>query len=104
MTCERCGHPLAIGDFPFCKGSPAQHGPMRQAIETNEAFIGGLTLENLGPEPVTVYSREEYKLAMARAGVEQHIKWVPGDRHLQNWGAYIDPYTMAAAKALVERQ
>ena len=103
-VCERCGAELAVGDYPFCKGRPSDHGPMGQAIETNEQFIGGTTLENLGHEPVTVYSREEYKLAMARANVEQRIKWVPGDHYLQNFGAYIDPQTMANAKALVERR
>ena len=104
MTCERCGYELQVGDYPFCKGRWSDHGPMGQAIETNESFIGGVTLENLGHDPVTVYSREEYKQAMLKANVEQHIKWVPGDHYLQNWGAFIDPKTMANAKALLERQ
>lgn len=25
MTCEKCGHVLEVGDFPFCKGEPWQH-------------------------------------------------------------------------------
>ena len=100
MTCERCGHELVVGKWPFCP-----HGdPHGNAIETNEAFIGGLTIENLGHDPVTVYSREEFKQAMLKANVEQKIKWVPGDKHLQNWGAFIDPYTMEAARTLVSRQ
>ena len=91
---------MEVGQWPFCPhGTP--HG---NTIETNERFIGGVTIENMGPDPVTVYSREEYKAEMLKHGVEQHIKWVPGDRHLQNWGMFIDPYTLAAATTLVERQ
>lgn len=31
MTCDRCGHVLRVGDWPYCKGdwhdhSPKQHG------------------------------------------------------------------------------
>ena len=97
--CEKCSQELVIGDYPFCP-----HGLYGQnARVTNEQFIGGVTLENLGHDPVTVYSREEYKQAMLKANVEQHIKWVPGDHYLQNWGAFIDPKTMANAKALLER-
>ena len=99
MICERCSHEIRVGDWPYCP-----HGtPGGNAIETNESFIGGVTIENMGHDPVTVYSREEYKAEMLKHGVEQHIKWVPGDKHLKNWGMYIDPYTLAAAKALVER-
>lgn len=100
MTCEHCGEELTVGAWPWCP-----HGePHGNAIETNEAFIGGLTLENLGHDPVTVYSREEYKQAMLKANVDQQIKYVSGDHYLQNWGAFIDPYTMEAARALVSRQ
>jgi hypothetical protein len=26
MTCDKCGYDIQIGDFPFCKGNPADHG------------------------------------------------------------------------------
>lgn len=26
MLCDKCGHDIQIGDFPFCKGNPADHG------------------------------------------------------------------------------
>ena len=74
-----------------------------QAIETNESFIGGMTIENLGHDPVTVYSREEFNQAMYRAGAEQRIKYVPGDQHLTDWSKAIDPYTLANAIELVGR-
>jgi hypothetical protein len=76
---------------------------MRQAIQTNEAFIGGVTIDNLGAEPVTVYSREEFKQAMARANVEQKIKYVPGDKYLTNWAAGIDAQTLDNARVLMSR-
>jgi hypothetical protein len=104
VPCERCGAEYEIGDYPFCKGRPSDHGPMRQAIQTDEAFIGGKVIENLGTEPVTVYSRTEFKQAMARAGVEQKIKYVPGDKHLLNWAAYTDAKTLENAAILVSRQ
>lgn len=98
-VCEHCGRTVVIGEWPFCP-----HGtPSGNAIETNEQFIGGLTLENLGPDPVTVYSRTEFKQAMLTANVEQRIKWVPGDKHLQNWGTYIDPQTLDNARVLLTR-
>lgn len=26
LFCDRCGHELQIGDYPFCKGRPSDHG------------------------------------------------------------------------------
>lgn len=98
--CETCGHALELGEYPFCP-----HGRGGQnARQTNESFIGGVTIENLGHEPVTVYSREEFKAAMKAANVEQRIHYVPGDKYLTNWAACITAQTLANAKALVERQ
>ncbi len=99
MTCASCGRELTIGQWPFCP-----HGiPAGNAIQTDEAFIGGQTIENMGHTPVTVYSRQEFQEQMARHGVEQRIKWVPGDKHLQNFGAYIDKQTLENARILVSR-
>lgn len=92
-TCFACG-----GDTEYLWRGTVTHG-----IATNEAFIGGMTLENLGHDPVTVYSREEYTLAMREANVEQRIKYVPGDKHLIDWSLGMDAQTLANAKALVER-
>ncbi len=73
------------------------------SIQTDESFIGGQVIHNLGDQPITVYSRTELKHAMAKANATQKIKWVPGDQHLTNWGLGIDQYTLDAAKALVSR-
>lgn len=103
MTCDKCGHALQVGDYPFCRGRQGDHGPSHQAIETDERFIGGLTVENLGHDPVVVYSRQELANVAKQRGLEQRIKYVPGDHFLTDWSKGIDPYTMAAAQALVER-
>lgn len=110
---EDCMHEsdkmLVGGDHPPCeicqastdyvwRATGASHG-----IVTDESFIGGLTFENLGHEPVTVYSRQDLARRMQEAGVEQRIKYVPGDKYLTDWSKAIDPYTLAAAKALVSR-
>lgn len=92
--CEGCGGPT---DYVW-RATGASHG-----IVTDEAFIGGLVVENLGHDPVTVYSRQDLARRMQEANVEQRIKYVPGDKHLTDWSKGIDPYTLAAAKALVER-
>lgn len=100
MICDRCGVVLRIGEWPFCP-----HGtPGGNAIETDESFIGGQVIENLGPEPVTVYSRLELKQEMAKRGLEQRIKWAgPSDKYLTNWAAGIDAQTLENARCLVTR-
>lgn len=97
--CDHCGIELTTGMWPFCP-----HGQSANAIQTNERFIGGVTIENLGDQPVTVYSREEFQAAMDRAGVEQRIKYVPGDKHLTDWTGAIDAKTLENAAILVARQ
>lgn len=93
-TCLLCG-----GNTEYLWRSRGEsHG-----IQTDESFIGGKVIENLGDQPVTVYSRQELAQAMHKAGVTQKVKWVPGDKYLTNWAMSIDPYTLASAKALVER-
>ncbi len=74
------------------------------SIQTNESYIGGVTIENLGDTPVTVYSREEFKHAVEKAGAVHAPKWVPGDKYLTNWGAGIDAQTLENARVLVSRQ
>jgi hypothetical protein len=111
--CESCGFEedvfLEGGTHPPCvkcdgptiymwRATGASHG-----IITDEAFIGGLVVENLGHNPVTVYSRQDLAQKMHQAGVEQRIKYVPGDKHLTDWSKAIDPYTLDAARVLVTR-
>jgi hypothetical protein len=89
-----------IGEWPFCPhGRPLANS---HGIQTDEAFIGGLTIENMGHEPVTVYSRTEFKQEMLKRNLEQRIKWAgETDRYLTNWAASTDPQTLENARYLV---
>ena len=113
VRCLSCGYEddyfLPGGEHPPCaacgantdyvwRATGASHG-----IVTDEAFIGGLTIENLDHDPVVVTSRQDLARKMHEAGVEQRIKYVPGDKHLIDWSKAIDPYTLEAARALVSR-
>lgn len=66
-----------------------------------------MTLENLGHEPVTVYSRSELKREMDARGLREFVRHVPdspgGDssKHTTRWDS--TPWPDAAAKAEFER-
>lgn len=102
MTCEKCGIPIAIGDYPFCP-----HGVGAGVKHPDVTYPGGLTLHNLGPEPVTVYSETERRTIMRERGLREGVWHIPEpgsdkSRVTTSW-ATVDPYTLAAAKALVDR-
>ena len=99
--CSTCCALLEVGDWPFCPhGRPryASHG-----IQTDESFIGGQWIENLGHEPVFIESRLQLKQEMEKRGLEQRIKYVPGDHYLTNWAAGMDAVTLENARVLVSR-
>jgi len=59
-------------------------------IHGDDRFIGGLTVENLGHEPVTVHSRSELKREMAARGLKPLVRHVgaPGSdksKHTTRW-------------------
>ena len=100
MVCAGGAHPPC----PSCKGETVYFWTQHPvSIQTNEAFIGGQVIENLGHDPVTVYSRDELKVRMAEAGVEQRIKYVPGDHYLTDWSMGIDAQRLADVTALLSR-
>ena len=99
---------VAGGEHPACIACGGDtyylwRGSLSHGIQTDERFIGGQTIENLDHEPITVYSRTELAQKMHERGLEQRIKYVPGDQHLTDWSKMIDPYTLEAAKVLVSR-
>jgi hypothetical protein len=55
-------------DIVYVGGAAAVHG--------DDKYIGGLTLENLAHEPVTVYSRSEYKRELAPRGLQEFVRHV----------------------------
>jgi len=97
MTCEKCGQTLVIGDYPFCP-----HGQTGVGVIADEV-PGGFTVENGFDAPTTFYSHSAHRKALAERGLEIKVRWAgPLDKHVTRWDA-VDPYTLAAAKSLVER-
>ena len=82
--CADCGRSVAIGDWPFCP-----HGPAHFGVIPDE-WPGGKVFENLGHDPVTLYSRSELKREMDKRGLQpfvRHVGTQDGDRsaHTQRW-------------------
>jgi hypothetical protein len=99
MTCEKCGAVVAIGDFPFCP-----HGRFRGNAES-DGIPGGETLENVGPEPVTFYSRSEKRRYLKEHGLVEFVRHVPvpgsdTSPHTTSWTGV----NLEAGRILAERQ
>ena len=41
--------------------------------------------DNLGPHPIHITSRAQRKTLMAKAGLQERIRHVDGDRHASRW-------------------
>jgi hypothetical protein len=98
-TCDRCGVELALGDYPFCP-----HGRYRGNAEF-DGIPGGETLDNVGPEPVTFYSRSEKRRYLKEHGLVEFVRHVPvpgsdSSPHTTSWSA-VD---LEAGRILAERQ
>ncbi len=96
-TCDRCGAELRIGDYPFCP-----HGHGSNGIE-DVTWPGGITFENLGHTPITLYSPAELRAEMDARGLQPMVRHTPGDPHTRSW-ATMDPYTLENGRILAERQ
>lgn len=66
MTCEKCGHTLAVGDYPFCpheRATPAVHG---------DDIPGGMLIPhaicNPDGTPKRYYSKSEINKELRRKG------------------------------------
>jgi len=97
MTCPKCSAELRIGDYPFCP-----HGHGSNGIE-DATWPGGITFENLGHDPVTLYSPAELKREMKARNLEPMIRHTPGDQHTRSW-ATMDAQTLENGRILAERQ
>lgn len=78
-TCEVCGRAVQVGEWPFCP-----HGFGANRVQGDD-IPGGLTLENLGPDPVTVYSHSERKRIMRERGLQEVVRHVEGSPHTSRW-------------------
>ena len=80
VKCEKCGHTYGIGDFPFCKGSPADHGQMRGFDDPFEPMVDVQLLPHtdprctgtnaLGMRGVPINSRSERRAYMKELGLQ----------------------------------
>jgi hypothetical protein len=64
--CDECGHEIAIGEFPFCRGSVSDHGPWLGADEPIEGYLD----TNLGPQDIEITTRGQRRAIMAKNGLE----------------------------------
>lgn len=103
---EVFARPYEMPPCPACGGS-TERVWRRSAGVRDDAWPGGKTFDNLGPEPVTLYSRSELRRELQARHLEECVRHVPlpgSDKspHTTSW-ATMDPYTLDAARALVER-
>ncbi len=70
-VCEACGKTLDVGEWPYCP-----HGFGVSRI-TRDEIPGGMVLENLGPEPVKVYSHSERRAIMKARGLREQVRHMP---------------------------
>lgn len=72
MICEDCGNEITIGSWPFCP----DHGKPRNFTITQDEIPGGMVINNLGPEPVKVYSHSERRAIMKARGLREQVRHV----------------------------
>jgi len=97
MICDRCGHDLQIGDYPFCP-----HGETGSAAIQDVTWPGGKVFENLGHEPVRCDSPADLKREMKKRNLEPFVRHVDGDKHVSRWVS-MSQETLDGAKAMLER-
>lgn len=79
--CPVCGQDVEIGAWPYCP-----HGSPSFKV-VSDSIPGGLTIENLGHTPVTVYSHSERKDIMRARGLREQV------RHVGEPGSDKSPHT-----------
>jgi hypothetical protein len=93
MACDRCGHELQVGDFPFCKGRASDHAPGRFGVIPDE-IPGGMEIKhglcNDDGSPRKYYSKSEMAAEAKRRGmlnyvVHQGSKGSDKSKHTVRW-------------------
>lgn len=86
MACPTCGQELVVGEWPFCP-----HGiPARALTVIDDSIPGGMTIENMGPTPLTFYSKSDWRREMKARGLVNEVRHVgePGSdksKHTTRW-------------------
>jgi hypothetical protein len=110
-ACEWAGDIIVgVGEHPPCPkcgGATERLWIGLSASIAGDEFPGGRTYENLGHDPVTVYSRSELRRELKSRGLEECVRHVPvpGSDKSPNTTSWNVPceYTLRQAKALLER-
>lgn len=76
MTCDTCGGELHVGDYPFCRGDASKHAPMTLWV-VDDTYLGGLTVTNLAPDPITFQSRSAHRDYLQRHGLVNKVEHIP---------------------------
>ena len=88
MTCDRCGHAIEVGDFPFCKGQASDHVGGRFGV-TPDDIPGGIDIRhglcNPDGSPRRYYSKTEIAKEAARRGYTNHVEHIDGSKHTSRW-------------------
>lgn len=109
-TCQWQGEvivePFVNPACPTCGGQTERLWVSSADIHGDE-IPGGLEIENLGPDPITFYSKSEIVKEARRRGLEPMVRHVPlpgTDRspYTTNW-AVASPWMLEQAKVLLER-
>lgn len=79
MTCDRCGHAIKVGDYPFCKGSPADHvggsfGVAGDDIPGGMEIKHGAGLCNPDGSPKRYYSKSAIAKQAKAAGWTNYVE------------------------------
>lgn len=94
-------------ECPLCGGTMERFMAQRRRAITTDDIPGGLWVENLGKRPVKVYSHSARLRLAAERGLQPFVRHQPEvgsdkSKFTSDWSkGSIDPYTMAAAEALV---
>ena len=68
MTCDRCGHMLRVGDFPFCKNGSG-HGPWNVSVIDDQLEGGPRRFDTMGHDMPFIESKSQWKREVERRGL-----------------------------------
>ena len=112
MRCEECDREtkrlILSGPRLLCQSCHSRP-TLERSSYVQDDIPGGMTLENVGAEPVTVFSYSEMDRLLESRGLRRKEKWcpTPGTNRdpagVQDSRKYMDPQTLENATTLILR-